>query len=87
MARLKLRELLMPEVVSQVDMEGAGGGKAQRVNKVGVVRGWWVCRGRWLVGGLPDLTDQELCGGAQPVPQSSALTQLLALRCCIFLLT
>lgn len=34
MARLKLRELLMPEVVSTVDMEG-GAGKVQRVNKVG----------------------------------------------------
>ena len=37
MARLKLREVLMPEVVSLVDMQpaaGAGAGKAQRVNKV-----------------------------------------------------
>ena len=34
MARLKLRELLMPEVVSLVAAE-AGGAKAQRVNKVG----------------------------------------------------
>lgn len=32
MARLKLREQLMPEVVSTVDMEGAS--KAQRVNKI-----------------------------------------------------
>ncbi|KAL4443549.1 hypothetical protein ABPG75_011286 [Micractinium tetrahymenae] len=33
MARLKLRELLMPEVVSTVDLEG-GAGKVQRVNKI-----------------------------------------------------
>lgn len=33
MARLKLRELLMPEVVSQVDLEGSEK-KAVRVNKV-----------------------------------------------------
>ncbi|KAI3428100.1 hypothetical protein D9Q98_006483 [Chlorella vulgaris] len=58
MARLKLRELLMPSVVSQVDVQG-GSGKAQRVNKI---KTWAVSAGLFPC----DLSAgaQQLCSDA-----------------------
>jgi hypothetical protein len=76
MARLKLRELLMPSVVSQVDME-AGSGKAQRVNKI---KTWAVSAGLFPC----DLSAeaQQLCSGAWlDTDMLSASVCLWALAC------